>query len=58
MCQSIYRAETDMSEEDFHAFLEKTRIYTITDQDKNYTGEGNSCHGDMRSRAGGHLLFI
>ena len=61
MCQSVYRAQTDMSEEDFHAFLERTRIYTITDQDRIYDGSqplSYSCHGDMRSKTGDHLLYI
>ena len=58
MCQAVYRAQTDMSEADYHAFLEKTRIYTITDQDRHYQTGGDSCHDDMRGKTGDHLLFI
>ena len=61
VAQSIYRVEQDRDAEGFSAFLRKIRVYTITDQDRDYTGAQTlsySSHGEMRKRAGGDLLFI
>lgn len=60
VAQSIYRVKKDRSPAQFKAFLHKLRIYTITDQDRHYRGEGLeiSSHGWMREQAGGELFFI
>jgi len=58
--QSIYRVKKDRTAEQFKAFLRKIRIYTITDQDRHYRGEGLdvSAHGWIREQTGRDLLFI
>lgn len=60
MAQSIYRVKKDRTKAQFKAFLRKIRVYTITDQDRHYRGEGLniSAHGWMREKAGRDLLFI
>jgi len=60
VAQSIYRVKKDRTAEQFKAFLRKIRIYTITDQDRHYRGEGLdvSAHGWIREQAGNDLLFI
>ncbi len=60
VAQSIYRVKKDRTADQFKAFLRKIRVYTITDQDRHYRGEGHnvSAHGLMREQAGGDLLFI
>ena len=61
VAQSIYRVEQDRDAEGFSAFLRKIRVYTITDQDRTYTGDeplSYSSHGEMRERAGNDLLYI
>ncbi len=56
LAQSIWRVKQDRSAEELKAFLNKVRIYTITDQD--VKGAGGSTHPWMRSVAGSDLLFI
>ncbi len=61
VAQSIYRVKKDRTAEQFKAFLRKIRVYTITDQDRTYTGKephSYSSHGWMRSVTGNNLLFI
>ena len=60
VAQSIYRVKKTRTAERFKAFLRKIRVYTITDQDRHYRGEGHtvSAHGWMREQAGRDLLFI
>lgn len=61
VAQSIYRVKKDRTEEEFKAFLQKIRVYAITDQDRTYTGAeplSYSAHGWMREQAGSDLLFI
>jgi len=61
VAQSIYRVKKDRTVEEFKSFLHKIRVYTITDQDRTYTGAeplSYSSHGWMRSEAGSDLLFI
>ena len=60
VAQSIYRIKKDRSAEQFKTFLCKIRVYTITDQDRHYRGEGLevSAHGWMREQTKSDLLFI
>ena len=60
VAQSVYRVKKDRTAEQFKAFLRKIRVYTITDQDRHYRGEGLevSAHGWIREQAGSDLLFI
>jgi len=61
VAQSIYRIKKDRTAEQFKAFLRKIRVYTITDQDRTYTGKeplSYSSHGLIRQQTGSDLLFI
>ena len=60
VAQSVYRVKGDRTAEQFRDFLRKIRVYTITDQDRHYRGEGLdvSAHGWMREQTGSDLLFI
>lgn len=60
VAQSVYRVQKDRTAEQLEAFLRKIRVYTITDQDRHYRGEGHhiSAHGWMREQTGDNLVFI
>lgn len=60
VAQSIYRVKKERSAEQFKTFLRRIRVYTITDQDRHYRGEGLdvSAHGWVREQTGSDLLFI
>ncbi|WP_063825888.1 DUF1593 domain-containing protein, partial [Rhodopirellula europaea] len=60
LAQSIYQVQKDRSAEEAKTFLNKLRAYAITDQDRNYKGEGLevSSHGWIYEQTGDDLLFI
>jgi len=60
LAQSIYRVKKDRGEAQLRTFLREIRVYAITDQDRNYRGEGLdvSAHGWIYEQTGSDLLFI
>ncbi|WP_220498144.1 DUF1593 domain-containing protein [Stieleria mannarensis] len=60
LAQAIYRVQKDRAEDQYRAFLGKLRVYAITDQDRNYRGEGLevSSHGWIDQQTGDDLRFL
>ncbi|MEP0430384.1 DUF1593 domain-containing protein [Rhodopirellula bahusiensis] len=60
LAQSIYQVQKNRSAEEAKTFLNKLRAYAITDQDRNYKGEGLevSSHGWIYEQTADDLLFI
>lgn len=59
LAQAIWRVQKERSEEDLKAFLEKTRLYTITDQDRGSRDPfDTSSHYWMRQEFEKDLVFI
>lgn len=61
LAQAIWKVQQTRSEEELEAFLNKLRVYTITDQDRTYDGsEGYevSAHQWLRDEFSEDLFFI
>ena len=61
LAQAIWQVKQERTEEAFKAFLNKLRVYTITDQDVSWHNRGKyefSSHGWMRQLCGDDLFFI
>ncbi|QEG00463.1 hypothetical protein Mal15_45330 [Stieleria maiorica] len=60
LAQSVYRVRKDRTEDQFRTFLGKLRVYVITDQDRNYHGDGLdvSSHGWIYQQIGNDLRFL
>lgn len=59
LAQAIWRVKQDRSQQDLKKFLNKLRVYTITDQDREQrTPFSDSSHPWMRREFGKDLFFI
>ncbi|QEG21606.1 DUF1593 domain-containing protein [Mariniblastus fucicola] len=60
LAQAIHKVKKDRSPTDYKKFLNKLRVYAITDQDRSYKGEGHeiSSHGWIYEQTGSDLEFI
>ncbi|WP_145169315.1 DUF1593 domain-containing protein [Rubripirellula lacrimiformis] len=59
LAQAVWRVQQDRSEEEFKKFLNKLRVYTITDQDREQrTPYSDSSHQWLRKEFADDLFFI